>query len=114
MQTIDELKRTLEDERRAVLRRVNHLSDDLEHLDANIESELEEEAQEDRLADLLRRLDERSRQSLAAIDRALLRIATGEYGSCTRCEEPIDLDRLRALPAATLCISCAEALERAS
>jgi DnaK suppressor protein len=43
---------------------------------------------------------------LARIDAALARIATGVYGLCTRCEVPIALRRLRAIPAAELCLDC--------
>ena len=40
------------------------------------------------------------------IDRALIRIATGAYGYCESCQEPIMRARLRAMPFATQCISC--------
>ena len=51
---------------------------------------------------------ERAIQLLPKIDRALDRIATGTYGLCDCCEEPIGLARLKARPVATLCISCKE------
>lgn len=50
-------------------------------------------------------------ERLAAIDRALGRIADGSYGACLRRGEPIDLARLEARPAAALCIDCARELE---
>jgi RNA polymerase-binding protein DksA len=50
---------------------------------------------------------ERERKTLAEIDTALKRIASGEYGICASCEEPISEARLRALPWARLCITCA-------
>ncbi len=43
---------------------------------------------------------------------ALERIATGEYGICLECEEPIAAKRLAALPWAALCLSCQEAADR--
>ena len=43
---------------------------------------------------------------------ALDRIATGEYGICLECEEPISAKRLTALPWAALCLSCQEAADR--
>jgi DnaK suppressor protein len=43
---------------------------------------------------------------------ALERIATGEYGTCLECEEPIAAKRLAALPWAALCLSCQEAADR--
>jgi DnaK suppressor protein len=49
---------------------------------------------------------------LADVEAALGRIATGAYGECVDCGEPIAAARLRAYPAATRCIGCQGALER--
>ena|SRR5579872_6030558 len=43
---------------------------------------------------------------------AMDRIATGEYGICLECGEPISARRLTALPWAALCLSCQEAADR--
>jgi DnaK suppressor protein len=56
-----------------------------------------------RISGLTTELEVRS----AAIDRALRRIEAGDYGACIRCGLPIGFDRLDALPAAELCITCA-------
>jgi DnaK suppressor protein len=53
----------------------------------------------------------RRRQHILEIDAALERIATGDYGDCFECGELINPKRLEADPRASLCISCAEALE---
>ncbi|MGE5395979.1 MAG: TraR/DksA C4-type zinc finger protein [Chitinophagales bacterium] len=45
---------------------------------------------------------------LYQIDQALHRIETGEYGICQFCGLPINPERLKRLPSATLCISCAQ------
>ena len=50
-------------------------------------------------------------ERLAAIDRALGRVADGSYGVCLRRGEQIDRARLEARPAAPLCIDCARELE---
>ena len=52
-------------------------------------------------------LDELAVRRLAAIDAALDRAAQGHLGTCTQCGNAIPIPRLRALPAATLCIACA-------
>ena len=52
---------------------------------------------------------EQTRERLADIDRAVEQVASGDYGRCTRCGEPIDPERLVARPTATLCITCARA-----
>ncbi|HWN67279.1 MAG TPA: TraR/DksA C4-type zinc finger protein [Haliangium sp.] len=54
------------------------------------------------------RFEERELRALQAIDAALARIESGEYGICRGCEEPIDGDRLRAIPETALCVACAE------
>ena len=50
---------------------------------------------------------ERERKTLAEIEAALKRFANGHYGICESCEASISDARLRALPWARLCISCA-------
>lgn len=53
---------------------------------------------------------ERERRELAEVEAALKRIASGEYGTCEICENPIKEARLQALPSARLCIECADHL----
>jgi RNA polymerase-binding protein DksA len=57
-------------------------------------------------------LEENSEHVLADIDAALKRIEGGTYGICTNCGEPIAVERLEALPWATLCIECKRDRER--
>ena len=54
-------------------------------------------------ADLL----QRARAELQALDEARERLASGTYGTCLRCGNPINAERLDALPATTTCIQCA-------
>ncbi len=54
------------------------------------------------------RLQERQTQLLQKIDHALGKIEEGSFGLCEQCEEPLNLNRLRARPVATLCIACKE------
>ncbi|MGH3730310.1 MAG: TraR/DksA family transcriptional regulator [Micromonosporaceae bacterium] len=46
------------------------------------------------------------------VERALERVAEGNYGSCERCGNPIPVERLAAFPSATLCIACKQLEER--
>jgi len=48
---------------------------------------------------------------LDEIDSALARIDAGDYGLCVDCEEPIDLRRLEAYPAALRCARCQQSAE---
>lgn len=45
-----------------------------------------------------------ARARLAELDHALERVASGEYGRCETCGEPIPPARLEARPSATRCI----------
>jgi RNA polymerase-binding transcription factor DksA len=40
------------------------------------------------------------------VEQALARMDAGTYGLCERCGQPIDEERLDALPAVRLCLNC--------
>lgn len=48
-------------------------------------------------------------RELADLDAALERLRDGTYGICVSCGTAIPVERLRLLPAATLCVPCAGA-----
>lgn len=58
--------------------------------------------------DVLRNLQEETRQELKQVRAAIKRIEVGEYGICSSCGDEISPARLEALPYATRCIKCAE------
>jgi len=51
-------------------------------------------------------------QYLKAIEAALERINSGEYGACIECSDLISEKRLEAVPAAELCINCKDKKEK--
>jgi DnaK suppressor protein len=51
-------------------------------------------------------LSNHARKLLVQIDDALRRMDAGTYGTCERCGERIELERLEALPYARLCLEC--------
>lgn len=55
---------------------------------------------------------QRRRQTLVLIEKALKRLAVGEYGRCAECDEWINPQRLAIDPVAELCIQCAEAAQQ--
>ena len=67
------------------------------------ESEVEETAQNESIADTLGQVDERERREIEAIDEALERIKRGGYGFCEVCGKPIAARRLEAIPWTTVC-----------
>src|SRR5690348_3526005 len=74
--------------------RPTEVRDDLEHSDADMQEDIE--------FALLRMRAE----TLTRIDEALVRLETGEYGSCVECAGEISERRLRALPFAVRCQPC--------
>jgi len=112
MLPIDELRKTMVSRRRALFEQVARVEDNLRWLENDVEPEVNEEGQEENLARLLARLDDRGKAEIEAIDAALRRIETGDYGHCVHCGDSIPLARLQAMPTAESCVSCAAARER--
>jgi len=74
-----------------------------------------DETDDDAAAETQRQADvthlARTATALHEIEAALARMDRGEYGLCIDCEEPIDLRRLHAHPAALRCASCQQDFE---
>jgi RNA polymerase-binding protein DksA len=97
---------------------------EIEHRTARIdESDRANElsAYEDHPADLASETFEREKDlaigesveaMLNKVVTALEKIERGTYGTCDACGRPIKKARLKALPFATLCLSCQDRLER--
>jgi RNA polymerase-binding protein DksA len=73
-----------------------------------------DDAATDTTCHLLASLEERDRRVLEEIDAAEERLANRTFGICETCAKPIPFERLRALPAVRLCVTCEEAAERAT
>ncbi|MBI4127893.1 MAG: TraR/DksA C4-type zinc finger protein [Parcubacteria group bacterium] len=60
------------------------------------------------VSDFANTLDAQNRleKSLEEVDQALGRIAQGTYGICEQCKKPIEVERLKAFPAARMCLTC--------
>lgn len=56
-------------------------------------------------------LEDNVRDALVAVRKALVRIDEGTYDVCERCGGPIGEERLKAMPTATMCITCKAAEE---
>ena len=55
---------------------------------------------------------ENARDLLDQVDAALRKVEDGTYGKCARCGKSIEAARVKALPHASLCISCKRLEER--
>lgn len=92
-------------ERRAAELRERIARIEIERSDA-ASPDADEQAVEREPDEVLDGLETRFVAELRETDDALERLATGTYGICATCGEPIDRDRLRALPTARRCMAC--------
>lgn len=104
---LDELKSTLETEKRKILSHLERLSSSQEISDANANAgdSADIAALEINQASL-QKIGKRESYLLRKIDLALKKIDEGTFGECEMCGEPIAVARLRARPVAQLCIDC--------
>jgi DnaK suppressor protein len=108
-QTVDRLRERLETERGEVRRQLDDLgarrdAEGIEdpELDEGFADAGQAAAERASLLTLVRSL----RDTLQDVERALAKMEAGTYGTCEHCGQPIDVERLEALPAARLCMSC--------
>jgi DnaK suppressor protein len=81
----------------------HRLSDEARLILSEHDIESEETAQKEAIADILAALDEQTQKEIQAISRALARMELGEYGSCEVCGKGIEMERLKAIPWASVC-----------
>lgn len=74
---------------------------------SSVEDAGEEAAELDRNQAMVDMLERR----LKEIDSTLEKVQSGTYGVCTDCSNPIEGPRLKAMPVAALCMSCAQKRE---
>ena len=100
-----------EDIAKALKARLSELTSRVAEIDNELRKPLSADS-EDQATDLenqdaLGGIEHSGLQEIQQIKEALERIAKGTYGVCAECGTDIDPKRLRALPNATRCISCA-------
>ena len=94
-----------------------HLAEELEQLHSSASTseerregspfgKREEEATETLELEKRLALENRIRQELVGIEHALDKFEKSTYGLCDNCGQPIDPERLKALPQASLCMNC--------
>ncbi len=88
--------------------RIARVHGDLVHADVPLEQDFAEQAVQRENEEVLAQLEASAHEELARIRRALRRAEQGDYGTCVDCGEPIDPARLRIVPDADRCLSCAE------
>ncbi len=111
MLLVEGIRRKLLTQRRDLFRQAAQTEEELLWFQSDIESEVEERGQEESMVRLLDRLDGRAKSEIEAIDRALFKLGTAQYGRCERCGKAIPPSRLEAVPATAMCIVCEQAGE---
>ena len=104
----ESIRRKLLEHKAALLKRIEAVTDDVRHKDQPLPSDFAEQAVERENEEVMDAIGHASRAEVAAIDSALARIETGDYGICIGCGEDIPEARLEVLPYSTRCVNCAE------
>ncbi len=90
--------------------RLEAIRKDIRHED--IPKDWEDRASETENDETLESLMLLTERELEQIQEALARIEEGSYFTCSECGAPIPEERLELLPFTTLCVNCAELLEK--
>jgi DnaK suppressor protein len=110
----DVIRKTLETERQAIERQLTELGASLDRDGLTVSGN-------EGFADSAQATAERSeiishveqlRSNHVEVTAALKRIDEGTYGKCERCGESIPIERLEAMPKASLCVKCKEEAAR--
>ena len=105
------LVKDLLDLREELLDRVERTHDHLYRREERVSANFSDQSQEMQNQELINVLDVEGRAELTLIDEALDRITTGSFGYCQKCAEPVQSERLAALPYTRYCIRCASEME---
>ena len=110
---LDEMQKKLMEQRKSILDSLARQSEDMKGLIKTVESGDEADVAADVIdRNLLNALGTQDAKRLQQVDNALDRIRQGKYGKCIVCGSEIPHERLRVLPYALMCVTCASQEER--
>ena len=94
-----------------------HTLKEIEHLEAELRTEIEHDDVDDSAQDLIERdktyaLIVTLKNKLNDINHAIEQAEAGSYGVCESCGKPIEPERLEIFPETTLCVECKRLSER--
>lgn len=104
-------RRLLETRRKEILLEAGRAVDSMNDESRETRADPADRASLESDRNFLLRMKDRERKLLAKIDEAFARIEDGSYGRCEECGLEIGLERLKARPVTTLCISCKSSQE---
>ncbi|MGH7595346.1 MAG: TraR/DksA family transcriptional regulator [bacterium] len=99
-------KKLLEKQRAEILRELAHEHRDYREMAEEVASDLYDRATIDGSKEISALLAHEDSHRWLAINAALAKIESGEYGKCDECGQPIDAARLQAVPTAAFCLRC--------
>lgn len=105
---LDAAKKTLLELQEEYQTRIDTIEDHIQNPQDELNKDWEDQAISIRQNDTRQLLAEEARQNLIYVNEALSRIENGTYTECEVCGEPIQKERLKAVPYATLCMEHAE------
>lgn len=111
---LGEQKKALMEKRDQIRGNINLELNDLRGSEGHHLADMEDLASDSHDETTAYQIIEMDQAELAQIEKALQLIEEGEYGICEECGDPISIERLRALPFATVCVDCKRGQERKS
>ncbi len=108
MNEYDEIRGKITKKRDELRRRLGLIREVKHHTAEPLNPDSAEQAVEVTNDEVLDTIDEVTRAELEAIEKTFARIENGEFGLCTKCEQPIPIKRLEAVPNAEHCVNCAD------
>jgi len=99
-----ELRSKLQELQARLERTHKHIFQKSEPVSANFHEQVTETESDQ----LVMTLELEAKNEIARINKALQRIAAGEYLTCALCGEEIGLQRLQAIPYTDRCVGCAD------
>lgn len=113
-----QFRQRLETERNGLRRVIHNLEDEAAQLGSYEEAENgtlgnhpADTGTETFEAEQIIALERNEQETLEMVEHALARLDEGSYGQCERCGKAIPIERLEALPYATLCVTCQTEVE---
>jgi len=107
MSKFQEIHEELERRRAILERRLQRIGKDLRRTQGPLAADSQEQAVELENAPVLEALDASGHDELAEVRAALARFSGGDFGVCSECGEDIAIARLRVVPTARTCVTCA-------
>lgn len=105
---VTELKQQLLQEQQRIQKLLKNTRRHLHRTDP-ISADFAEQAVETENDEVVSALDQGAQIELSQINKALIRIENGSYGTCVVCKKLIQSERLKAIPETPFCVLCASA-----